>query len=390
MAERPVASRARVRGGDGPPPGVDGHPGWVEQSVRQYAGLSVMLMATQAMIAGVGPVLLGAYSAAWWCVLLGAAGGLLLWIPAHGMMRGETAVSLDEAFDEAFGKIAGSALTLIVALYSMTDAALALRVLGSIVRQYILITTNEMIMTAAALLVLALVLTRHGQKALSRLLWLVRKGLLLAVVFASAAMLPSVEIDNLFPLLGSNLRSTLLTLPVAASGYIGVLLLSLLPKQTGSAVPAKFRVGVYALLMAAIIAGALMMIVNLSLPPQAVPRSIVWGRHIMFAGEYMRSRFFRLVYLLSFTLMMLFASGTSIAASGLLLQSAVRSEKSRWTIPAVCAPLLLLIPVYAGLSPETLIAMQTFRFPLLLLLLWATWPVLLVKRRAAKKREGIA
>lgn len=387
--KRPALSNIRVRPGKGAPPSVDGHPGWVEQSTRQYIGLCGILIAAQAFLVGISALLSGAASAAWWCVAVGGMLGILVWIPTWGIMRGDTPVSLDEAFFEAYGRILGSIFCIVFCLMNVTSALLTIRVLGSIIRQYFLLTSNETLTSLTVLCVLTLVLYRHGTKGLSRFFWFIRKGFFLVLIASCAMMYSGINLDNLFPMLGVTLPQTLAQLPAAAGGAAGVVLLSLLPKQTGSAKPVRFTAGLKALLLGTLTATGLVLMINLTMPPQAIPDMAVWGRKMVFAAEYMPSRLFRLTYLLLLILMMLIAGGYSLACSATLLQGAFRSQNNKWSVLAVCSVPFVLLSFYDNSMLQAVEVLQDTRLLILCVPLWLTWIVLLIRRGYRRRKEGL-
>lgn len=390
MSERPVPSRIRVRSGRGPKPSVDGHPGWVRQSVHQYIALCAAMLFVQALIIGVGPVLMGAYSASWWCTGLGAILGLLFFIPVHGMTCGTTAVSLDEAFREGFGKTIGGALSIYLALMLATDALLTLRALGSLVWQYLLDDYNETILSISALGIIAISVTRHGVKGVSRLLFMLRVGLIGLFVICCLYMLPRAGIDNLFPLLGSEAERTLWQLPVSTAAYSGVLMLGLLPKMTGSATPVPFRSGVLALLIGGLLATVLMLMINLSISARAVPELLVWGRSLMIGAEYMQSRLIRFAYIIFLILALLIAASASIASAGVLLSGSVRGKQSEWAIPVICGLVLIGLFILDSRDPASVLSLYIYKGPAVWAPLCIAWIVLILRRKWKARKEAAA
>lgn len=378
--KRPARSRVRVRSGDGPPPSVDGHPGWVQQSVRQYAGVSVLVMAFQGFLAGAGPVLAGARSAAWWVIALGGLGGFLIWIPLWGMMRGEKPVSMDEAFREAYGKYVGGAMMLLYACLALFDAMISLRAVGSVVRQFLLISANEVAVILVTIGAMALPLTRHGGQGISRFIWMIRKMLIGAFVLCVFFMLQNASLDNLFPLMGYKIEDTLTMLPFAASGFTGILLLGLLPKETGSAEPVKFRAGVKALLASGLFAMLLTLVVNLCMPPVNAAAHMVWGHQLMIAAEFMEHRTIRLIYMFCLVLSLIIAGATGIGAGGMLAQSAFQSRKGKWAVLLACGINMLFAFQTNQAFTEMTAGLMWYRLPVAAAPAWITWGVLAVKR----------
>lgn len=379
--KRPVASRIRVRTGEGGPPSVDGHPGWVRQSVRQYRGLCVVTIGMHAFFTGVGPVLSGARSAAWWIVALGSLGGLLIWLPLWGMLRGEKAISFHEAMAEAYGKTGGGIITMLYAALAIFDTNIAIRVIGSVVRQYLIADANEMFVSLAVVVVLMITVYRHGDQGLSRLFWLVRWIIVFALVFSCFSMLQNAYVENLYPLLGSEVKATFSQLPAAASGFIPILALGILPMQTGSAKPIRFRTGLIAVAVGGLIATALMLVVNVCMPPRAVMDQIVWGVRLALSAEYMQSRMFRMVYLLTIMLMTLLASGFSAAASISWMQSALgmKNQKIPLAVCGVC--FIVMIFLSNQQFTEQVARLLQWRLPIAVVPVWITWGVLCLKRR---------
>ena len=384
-SNRPAPSRARVRKGYGTPPSVDGHPGWVQQSVRQYVWLTAIILAMQGFLAGAGPVLQSARSAAWWVVALGALCGMMVWLPVWGMMRGKEAVSLDEAFCEAYGRIAGGMVTMLYVTLAAFDAILALRAVGSIVRQYLLENANEIVVIIFMILALTLAIFRHNIKGLSRLNWMLRRVIVFPVMVCCLFMLQNARVDHLFPPLGNSVHDTLFSLPVAVSGFSGIVILGMLPPETGSAKFVRFRTGIFSLLLASAMAVFLVLVVNLCIPPRAVAPRLVWGHQLMIAAEYVQNRTFRLIYLLLLTLALGIAAGGSIATGSMMLHKTFGTDKGKWgTLLIGCVMVALSLQTSQRFTNQ-IAEWMVYRLPIAAIPPWITWCVLLIKRRRRRK-----
>ncbi len=384
---RPVQSRIRVQAGQGAPPSVDGHPGWVQQSVRLYVLVFGLALAIHGFMAGAGPVLTNARSAAWWCMALGALCGMLIWLPLWGIMRGQTATSLDEALIKAYGNIAGRLVLGIFALLMFMDALIALHAVGSVVRQYMLFETNEKVIALATLAVVGLSLHRRGIKGLALFIRLILPPLVIGLAGACYCMLKCASLDNIFPLLGNDVGDTLWQIPFAASSFTGLVMLGFLPRQTGSAKPVRFRTGVFTLVIAGSLAVVMTLIINLCVPPRAVPADMFWGHQLMLSAEFMESRAFRLIYVLLLVLSLIVSIGVSLY-SGRLMLSTDSNAQTVWPILLMCAALagaLFLPSSFTLLLTHNLVI---WRFPVAAVLLWVTWGVLAFKRRGGKAAKA--
>lgn len=383
--DRPVASRIRVQSGVGEMPTVDQHPGWVQQSVRQYMSLCIVAVAMHVFFAGAGPVLSGARSAAWWVVAVGSIGGLLIWLPMWGMMRREKAITINEAMTEAYGKIVSNVIIFLYTILAIFDTSITIRVLGSVVRQFLIINANEMVVSSVVIAVLMVVIGRHGDQGLSRLFWLIRLVVLFSLAVVCVAMLRNGYIENLFPILGNDTKDTLMQLPAAASGYLPLLMFGILPLQTGSAKPTRFRTGLIVIAIGGLIATALMLVVNLSMPPRAVMDQMVWGFRLMVPAEYMQSGLWRMIYLLTLVVMLLFSSGYGTAVSITWMQTALNTTKKTIPIAICCAAFVSIILLSNQQYTDAVIHSLVWRLPIAAIPLWMTWGILL-----AKRRKGIA
>ncbi|MDR0928634.1 MAG: GerAB/ArcD/ProY family transporter [Oscillospiraceae bacterium] len=385
---RPVASRIRVRPGRGAQPTVDQHPGWVDQSVRQYARLCAVMLGMQAMVTGEGMVLQEAHSAAWWCMLLAMLGGLLIWIPTWGIMKlGDKPMSLDEAFAAAYGRVAGGALTLVYSVMFAFNAAIGLRVLSSLVGHYMLMDSDQTVVSLIALGALALILVRRGLIGMARLAWAVHTFFGITMVIASIVLLQNANVDNLFPLMGNEVHETLGSIPIGASAFAGVLSMAMMPKMTGSARPVRFHAGLRALLFAGIGAALLVLVTNLCMPPRAVQGTLVWGREMMLAAAFVQNEAFRLFFLMLLVIGLIFALGNSIGTSAMLAQEALGVKARAWPDLVVClvlAVVLLLFPAQSFM--DNAMPLLVYRLPLALIPIWVTWAVLAIRM----KRKGAA
>ncbi|GHU82831.1 hypothetical protein FACS1894196_1860 [Clostridia bacterium] len=378
---RPIPSDVRVRAGEGPKPSVDGHPGWVRQSVRQYGCLCALALATQGYLAGVGVVLDAARSAAWWVMLAGAAGGLLVWLPVWGMMRGPRPVTSDEAFCEAYGRWIGGALSLAYLGLLLFNAVLAIRAAVSVVKGYLLPDAGEIVLALAIVVTLAVALWRHGEQGLSRTAWLFRTGIVVVMAAMYCILLGNARAENLFPPLGRSVGGTLSALPVAAGSFSGILVLGQLPRETGSAQPVRLRTGAVALLVGGLCAAALMLLVNLCVPPRVeMTRPMVWGRQLLLIVEYVRQRVLREAYIFVLVLSLVIGAGASLVAGSGMAQGMMR-RRGKW-------PLVLLLAATAALCTrmeqgfaDWMEGAMAYRLPLAAIPAWVTWGVLAVRRR---------
>ncbi len=380
-SERPARSHIRVRAGKGAPPSVDGHPGWVQQSTNQYAALCGVVLSTQGLIAGIGPLLMNARSAAWWCLAVGFLGGVLIWIGVWGLMRGKQVRSLDEALCAAFGKIGGSVLCVVLAALLVFDASVALGAMGGLVRQYLLIGANERIVEFTVIVVIAISLGRHGVRGFSRMLWFFRVILISTFIISMAFLLEDTSLDNLFPLMGNSPGETLAQIPVAASGMAGILLLGLLPKQTGSAKQVSINTGFISLVIGFIGAVGLTLMANLSVPPRVVPEYLAWGHQLMLSAEYNSFRFYRLVYMFVLTFKITIAIGGGVAGSGILLHSGFRTKTTTWPTVAVCGILAGIAQISQQTLTDISLRLMVWRFPIAVVPVWLAWGILAIKER---------
>lgn len=388
--KRPVRSRVRVRPGGGPPPSVDGHPGWVEQSVRQYGWLCAVSVMIQIMITGVGPVLLGARSAAWWVVLVGALlGGVLLWTPLWGLMRGgEQPRTLDEALVASLGPVAGRALPLLYVLLLLMDAGVALRTVGSLVRRHMISYGNETLASVATLAALFTALCAYGGKGLSRTAWLFRIPFAVMVAGTVLTMSQNAELSNLFPVLGQSVPETLAQLPTSAGSVTGLLLLGLLPRETGSARPIPLRTGLWPLALGALLAALYMLFINLSIGPRAISEDITLDVRLILAIQYVRRLYaYRIFFLFSITLLLALSAGTGIAVGSMLVQSSLQAQRLRWPVLGVCAAMLLFLLTVRRGAQALVNQVFPWRLPIAALPLWLAWGVDALRRPQAKKEE---
>ena len=381
---RPVQSRIRIRL-EGPLPSVDGHPGWVRQSVSQYALLTGVSIGMHGFIAGAGLILNGARSAAWWITALGFLGGLLIWTPVWGVTRGEKAISLDEALAEAFGKTGAAVIMLAYSGVVLFNASIVLYTIGSFVRQYLIVGASGAIVSLAVLAIMIFSVYRYGGQGLSRLVWLFRWLLLFSIAFSCAVAVKYTYFENLFPVLGNDTISTALTLPFAMSGYAPILTLGTLPLQTGSAKPVRFLTGLKAMGIGCFISTFLMLFINLSMPPMAVEADIVLGYNLVLSVEYMRSHVIRLFYLLALSTM-LFLSGGNGASAGVSILSLILNQKNKWMPAAIIFAVLSLILLLLSSSDfaDAFVRLMVWRLPIASVPVWTAWGVLAVKRRRPK------
>jgi len=362
-------------------PSVDGHPGWVFQSVKQYVLLSGISVGMHCFIAGAGLVLQGARSAAWWVTALGFLGGLLIWTPVWGIIKGEKAATLDEALTEAFGKIGATVVMLLYTGVVLFNASVVLYTIGSFVRQYLIVGASGTFISFIVLTALIFSVSRYGGQGLSRLLWLYRWILFFALAIPLVAVLSHTYVENLFPLLGNEWTNTALSLPFAMSGYAPVLTLGLMPSQTGSAVPIRYRTGLLAMGIGLLISTVLVLFVNLTMPPTAVEADIVLGYNLVLSVEYLDSHVIRLFFLLALSTL-LFISGGNGTVAGVSLMSIIIVQKNKW-IPAAIYFVLLVWILYllsANDFADAFVRLMAWRLPIAAVPVWLAWGVLAVKK----------
>ncbi len=386
--ERPVRSRIRVRSGPGGPPSVDGHPGWVEKSTEQHVALCAIFIAMQGTMVGLGPVLTQAKSAAWWCMVIGLAAGFLIWIPLWGIMRGEKARTLDEALCVAFGPVVGGAFSMVYALLFLIEVMIMLEAACAVVCQRMLLDSDERVVSLTILAVVTLMLFRNQVRGFSRFVWLFRITIVSMCAISMFFLFDNARLNHLFPLMGEDQTTTLLQIPTAAGGMTGIILLGLLPRETGSAQPVKMRFGVLALFIGGFVSIAYTLLTNLCVSPLAIPSELAWGTRLMLSSEFNQHRAFRLVYIVLLALKLILAIGAGMAGCGMLAQRAVRAKTWRWPLGITAAFLAVKCIVSGKMVMD--ISMEALRwfFPAALIPLWLAWIVLLIKKR--RKRGGAA
>lgn len=376
---RPIQSRIRVRP-KGPNPSVDGHPGWVSQSVNQYVGLCAISLAMHAFLVGVGPVLNGARSAAWWVTALGALGGLLTFVPIWGMTKNQSQ-SLDEAMVEAYGPIGASVVLLLYVCITFLNTYIVIRTISSVVRHFFILNASEMVVSYIVLAVLVISVYRKETQGLSRVAWLIKWLLFFAIAYTCLRALKYSYIENIFPLLGNDIPNTLFAWVTAASGYVPVLALGMLPVQTGSGKPTRFRTGLAAILIGCLIATLLMLMTNASMPPQAIDAQIVWGYRATLFIEYTKNHITRFAYMLALLAMLLLTGGNGIATGTYLMARVVKTKKKSIPMGICLCFLVALIWFYGVNFSEQMTHLLMWRLPAAALPAWITWGVLAVKRR---------
>ncbi len=384
-SERPATSPIRVRPGPGAPPPVDGHPGWVQQSVKTYIASTVATIFMQSFLASAGPAMERALSAAWLSLLAGALMAMLLWVPLYFVMRGAKPITLDEAFTEAFGKIISGILTAVYMLLLLYNTYLSLRAAASLVRQYLIANASEVTVFLILILGITLAVTRQGGKGMARLSWYLRRIFVLGVMLGIYIAYRNGNFSNLFPVLGAEIPMTLESLPISAGGFTGIILLGLLPRETGSTKPVRFSTGVKVLLIGT--AGALVYVLatNLSMPPRAIPQHLLWGRQLMLAAEYLSGSLLRMLCLMFLMLLLLISSGVNLAGVGALGDGILKGKAS--TIVWGCGIILAVMAFFSDQNfTEFMIFLMRWRFPVAAAPLWVTFVALLIKRsgKAAK------
>ncbi len=387
MSDRPVRSRIRVRAGQGAPPTVDGHPGWVQKSVAHYASVVALCTAAQGFIAGTGEVMSGARAAAWWCVALGGACGLLIWTPVWGLTRANKARTLDEAFQQTAGRTLGSALTIFYTLLAVLDGLIALDAVVSVVRQYLLPRSSEMYIGASAVLILSLSVYRHGSKGMSLLVYRSRISLVFVLLLCAGFLLRNTDADNLFPLLGNNPADTFRQIPVAAGAFSCAAALGLLPRQTGSAKNIRYRTGLYALLAGLAVAAGLTLLCNLSMPPRTIASAHAYGRQMLAAAEFTEHRTIRFLYLATILSGLVLSLGASIATADMFLHG-IAKKKAKWPVIAVGAVAALSSALVSQPFADMITLLARHRFALAAAPVWILWGVsALLQRREGKAAQ---
>ena len=381
---RPIPSRIRVRPGPGGPPSVDGHPGWVEAENRGWGWTALVSVFCMSLITGTGPVLLSARSAAWWITLLGTGlGALLTWLPVWGVMRAEDgALTYDEALARAFGAPLGGFLALLAAAAMLLNAAQMLRVLSAFVRLYMIEGARGLVVTLAALGMLALSLCRRHARGFSRGAWGLR-FLLCGLMAASALLMrQNASTFNFFPLLGTSPRETFAALPVSLANGAGLAALGALPRMTGSAKPPRLRLGLAAGGGGALAGGGFTLLSCLSIPPRGVEAAASGGIRLMLAIEYLPTvQFFRVLYQVALILLLLIASGSFLTGCGALLGGVWRVRRIRAGL--LCACLLAAAVAFCPDEPfhRALEATHFARALALALPAWAAWPILKIREK---------
>lgn len=390
--KRPEPSRIRVRPGDGPPPSVDGHPGWVASDNAAWSWAAGLAIAATGLLTGTGPVLTQTRSAAWWVILSGALlGALLLWLPLHGMMRAPDgrALTYDEALRAAFGSMAGTLISLLLCASALTDAALMLRCLSSIVPLYLLEGATDVNVMLSAALALLLMLRRSRARGFSRAAWALRFVLGALLLISCLLMTENARLHNLFPMLGNSAQETLLAFPTALGSGAAVVLLGLAPRFTGSAKPPRFVTGLSAALTGSLICGALTLLSNLSVPPAQIENAAPGGIRLMLGIEYLRrAEFYRMFYHFALLLLFLLAAGALLAGGTGFLQGAWRLKKHKPAALVCCAVCASLAFCPDDRFFSALWTLHGGRAVLLIVPAWLGWIVLALKRRKeASRRE---
>lgn len=389
--KRPVPSKIRVRAGDGPPPSVDGHPGWVADENAAWGWTALLTVFAFGLVMGTGMVLSRARSAAWWVNTLGAlAGALLTWLPVWGVMRagGERALTCDEALCKAFGAPAGAFLSLAAAVALQLNAAYLLTVLSSFIRLYMIEQASDARAALVALGALALMLCRRRARGFSRGLQALRfvMGGMLAV--SALLMLLNASALNLVPVLGKSAGETLAAAPFALGSGAGAAMLGVLPRLTGSAKPPRFGVGCRAAVGGALLAGAFTLLANLSVAPQGVENAAAGGIRMMLAIEYLpKAQFFRVLYQFVLMLVLLAGAGASLAGCGMLLVGVWRTKKQGKAMLCAC---LLCVPVIFCPDDKLYPVFErghALRALALALPAWVAWPILEIRGRKRRAQR---
>lgn len=382
---RPRPSRIRIRP-EGPTPSVDGHPGWVTQSVKQYVILCGVTIGMHSFIAGASLVLLNARSAAWWITALGSLGGLLTWLPIYGIMKAEQAKTIDEAFKEAYGKIGAAIVMLLYTGVALFHSGIAIFIIGSFVRHFLIVGANGTVVAAAVLAVLSFSVCRYGMRGPSRLVWLLRVALVFAILLSCGMAVTYMHFENLFPLLGNDLQNTAFSLPISASCFVPVVSIGVLPSFTGSAKPVRFQTGLKAIAIGCVISTFLMLATNLSVPPQAVQSQIVWGFNLALSVEYMQTHVVRLFYFLALFTMLFLSGAHGIAVSVTFIRSSIFPKRS----VGIHVILFLILFAFIFLLSNSRFAegfmnLMVWRLPVAAIPAWITWGVLAIKKKRRAK-----
>ncbi len=375
--KRPQPSRVRVRPGGGPPPSVDGHPGWVEADSAAWGFLAALLICASGLLSGTGPILTQARSAAWWVTLLGTTlGALLIWLPLWRIMHGQDgkALSYDEALRAAFGEPVGKILSLLTAVAALLDTALLLRCLCGIVPLYLIEGASEVAVAFAAVAALGLILCRHGGRGFSRCAWALRFLLFGLLAVSGVLMLENANVYNLVPVFGESANATLAVFPIALGNGAGVMLLGLLPRFTGSARPPCLRRGVVPAILGGILCGVLTLLTNLSIPPHSIRDTIPGGIRLMLAIEYLRrSQLYRMFYHYALLMLFLLSAGAAMAGCGGMLAGAWRN-RFQWRHALAAALLCAAIALCPdGQFFQTLWQLRLYRAALLIVPPWAAF-----------------
>ena len=388
--KRPAPSKIRVRAGNGPPPSVDGHPGWVADENAAWGWAALLTVFALGLVTGTGAVLSLARSAAWWVNTLGAlAGAMATWLPVWGVMRagGERALTYDEALCHALGAPAGAALSLAAAAALLVNAAYLLAVLSGFIRLYMIEQASDARVALVALAALGLMLCRRRARGFSRGLQALRFVMCGMLAVSALLMLLNASTLNLVPVLGKSAGETLAAAPFALGSGAGAAMLGVLPRLTGSAKPPRFRVGCRAAVAGALLAGAFTLLANLSVAPQGVENAAAGGIRMMLAIEYLpKAQFFRVLYQFVLMLTLLAGAGASLAGCGMLFAGVWRTKKQGGAMLCAC---LLCVPVLFCPDDRLYPVFErgyALRALALALPAWIAWPILTIAGR--KKRHA--